>query len=549
VPDLDALVESSIKIAERELATLDEKLNLTNDLENQVKIHQGALDVLLTRRHIVEERDAAYQAANPALQVERAHEQQTALSQALQALRESLHQRVKPLGVMFGQTAISSAETSARKQLESLQILLGGKLMLQEKHDTYMVNLKERQASLSGLYKQLAKYSNSLGSWIVPLNPFSGQLVALRARCHDELQEANEEVIQKELAGLESQEGASKAKIALCRQDIETAQEHIASLLVQRKRPVTKNFALADLVAIWPLLSEYAVADQQRLEEERDALEKEMSSLEEQEMELSKRLNAPETPLDLEQMRARKEEQERSYLVKKHGNRLIEAIDQRLLRKMQPRIEHYMQQILPLLTSGRYHDVHLTTENEEGTASGGPFQIEVWDSAAGEYVSKSALSGGAADQLSLALRLAFAIAALPRELNVAPGFVLLDEPLSSFDLGRAQALANVVTGDVLCQHFEQIILISHSSAFDPALFPYHLYLDSGMIVESNLPIVLEPSVSETETLLDVDAHLQTVAQQDEPQEAPVTDDVEEDEEDLLTVHVPAITSFVRKGTK
>jgi DNA repair exonuclease SbcCD ATPase subunit len=101
----------------------------------------------------------------------------------------------------------------------------------------------------------------------------------------------------------------------------------------------------------------------------------------------------------------------------------------------------------------------------------------------------SALSGGAADQLSLALRLAFAIATLPRELNSAPGFVLLDEPLSSFDRGRAQALVDVVTGELLGQHFEQIILVSHSSAFDPAMFPYHVYMDNGGVVESNLPLV------------------------------------------------------------
>jgi DNA repair exonuclease SbcCD ATPase subunit len=104
-------------------------------------------------------------------------------------------------------------------------------------------------------------------------------------------------------------------------------------------------------------------------------------------------------------------------------------------------------------------------------------------------VPVSALSGGAADLLSLALRLAFAIAILPRELNAAPGFVLLDEPLSSFDRGRAQSLVDVVTGELLSRHFEQIIIVSHSSAFEPAMFPYHVYMDNGIVVESNLPVV------------------------------------------------------------
>jgi ABC-type molybdate transport system ATPase subunit len=78
---------------------------------------------------------------------------------------------------------------------------------------------------------------------------------------------------------------------------------------------------------------------------------------------------------------------------------------------------------------------------------------------------------------------------LPRELSAAPGFLLLDEPLSSFDRGRAKALVDVVTGDLLGQHFEQVLFISHSSAFDPAMFPYHVYLDNGLVVESNLPVV------------------------------------------------------------
>jgi DNA repair exonuclease SbcCD ATPase subunit len=162
-----------------------------------------------------------------------------------------------------------------------------------------------------------------------------------------------------------------------------------------------------------------------------------------------------------------------------------------------------MQQLLPLLTCGRYHDIRLTTEPEEETGKSqidrapGAFQMHIWEPAASEYISKTALSGGTADQISLALRLAFAIAALPRELNAAPGFILLDEPLSSFDRARMQAFVDIVTGDMLSQHFEQVLLISHNSAFDPALFPYHVYVDNGQIVESNLPTVPAPSLGKS----------------------------------------------------
>jgi hypothetical protein len=495
IPELEELVRGAIKDTERELASLEGKLDLFADLAEQVKIHQEALDVLLSRQRVIEERNARYQTSNPALQVERAREQQMALRQALQALQDSLRQRVRPLGIVFGQTAISNAETAARKQLEELHITLGNKLMLQEKQKNYTLQLKELQGSLSEHYKQLAKFSNSLGSWIVPPKPFAEALLALRARCQREMEEANEARIAQELEMLQGREGAAKAKIELCNQEIAEAQERIAALLTQRNRPAPKSYARADLEAVWPLLAEYSIKDRERLDNERAVLEEELADLEKEEMRLSQELQTNNKQLDLEQARTRMEQQERSYQTKKRGNLMVQAVNERLMRKMGPRTEYYMQQILPLLTGGRYHDVHLTTDAEEGSISGGPFHVEVWDSAAGEYVSRSALSGGVADQLSLALRLAFTVAALPRELNAAPGFVLLDEPLSSFDRGRTKALVDVVSGELLSQHFEQVILISHSSAFDPTMFPYHIYLDNGLAVESNLPVVQAPNLS------------------------------------------------------
>ncbi len=487
IPDLENLVESTIKATEHEIASLDGKLDMMNDLSAQMRMHQDTLDRLFERQRAIEDRNAHYMQDDPEVQIERAREQQMALRSALQSLQDSLRQRVRPLGVAFGQAAIGSAENMARKQLEELHITLGNKVMLQERQQHYTEVLKDSQEALAEHYKQLAKFSNTLGSWIVPPNPFAEALVALRARCQKELDEANEQKILDDFEVLQMREGAAKAKMQLCHQEIEDDQSSIASKLKQRRRPQARSYARADLIAIWPLLSQYNGSDRLRLENRYVSLEQELAQLEKQELDLSQKLKTAGASLDLEQTRILMEQQERSYQIKKHGHLWLQEVEQRLLHKVLPHTEYYMQQILPLLTGGRYHDVHLTTESEEETA--GAIQIQVWDSAANEYVSTSTLSGGAADQLSLALRLAFAIATLPGELTAAPGFVLLDEPLSSFDRDRAQALANVVTGDVLSQHFEQIILLSHSSAFDPALFPYHLYIENSLIVESNLPIV------------------------------------------------------------
>ncbi|GHO44250.1 AAA family ATPase [Ktedonospora formicarum] len=488
VPELETLVEGNIRDSERELASLDGKLDMVSNLAAQVKIHQEALDVLLERQRAVNERNTQLLKNPPIQQLERTREQQFALKQALQSLNNSLRQRVNALGITFGQTPVSNAELAARKKLEELHISLGNKFTLQERLTKYTRQLRELQDLLAEHYKQLAKYSNTLGSWIVPPNPFAEALTSLRERCAQELQETNEETLVKETEKLDGREGAAKAKIELCKQEIINVQEHIRDLLQQRKRSEPQSLTLEDITSIWPLLADYTSEDRTRLEEERETLERELHVLEGQEIELSQQLQTGGETLNLEETRLHMEQQERSYQTKFHGQRIINELYQRMLRKVVPRTETYIQQILPLLTSGRYHDVHLTTDEEEGTISGGPMRLAVWEAAAGEYISKAALSGGTADQLSLALRLAFAIAVLPQEEQAAPGFALLDEPLSSFDRARAQALVDVVSGDTLSKHFEQVILISHSSAFDPAMFPYHLYMNNGLVVESNLPV-------------------------------------------------------------
>jgi DNA repair exonuclease SbcCD ATPase subunit len=493
---LRAGVEKAIKSTEHEITILDSKKAVLPELVAQIKAHQDTLDSLLARKLAALQQHEQFQARNPLREIERAREQQFALRDALRTLQNSLRQRVQLLGLSFGQTAISTAETAARKQLESLHIALGLKLEIQDRHTEQATLLKESQESLSEYYRQLAKYSSSLGSWVIPPNPFAEALQSLHVRCEREIQEANESAIVHELEDLNIQEGASQAKIDLCNHEIEQAYERIAMMLAQRNRPQAKAYTITGISAVWPLVGENAPEDRSRLEEQLAAVELELRQFEQQELEASTRLETGSEKLDLEQARKRMQQQERSYQTKKRGGLLINATIERLMRKMIPHTEYYMQQLLPLLTRGRYHDVSLSTEPEEGVASGGAFQLSVWESAAAEYISQSDLSGGTADQISLTLRLAFAIASLPRELSAAPGFLLLDEPLSLASHDRMQALVDLVTGHLLSQHFEQTFFISHSKAFDPAMFPYHLYIDNGVVMECNLPSVSTPSLIE-----------------------------------------------------
>jgi uncharacterized protein YhaN len=348
--------------------------------------------------------------------------------------------------------------------------------------------LKEYQESLSEYYRQLSKFSSSLGSWIVPPNPFADALRALRQRCEREMQEANEAGILSEIQNLNILEGESSTKIELCQHEIEQAHERMATMLAQRNRPPAKSYTLPDIAAVWPLVNEYSPQDRARLEDEVSTVAQELRQLEQQDLALSERLETGRVTLNLEQATRRMAQQERSYQTKERAGLLIAATCDRLMRKMLPRTEYYMQQLLPLLTRGRYHDARLTTEPEERISSGGPLQVSVWEPAASAYIPQPALSGGTADQVSLALRLAFAIAALPRELGAAPGFLLLDEPLSVANNDRVQSLVNVITGDMLGQHFEQIFFVSHNTAFDSSGFLYKIYIDGGLVVESSLPV-------------------------------------------------------------
>ncbi len=186
---------------------------------------------------------------------------------------------------------------------------------------------------------------------------------------------------------------------------------------------------------------------------------------------LSESLGVDPHSLDLGQCETEHAAATREVELKERSTVILAEARRRIVQRVLPETERNMKLILPMLTAGRYHDARVTEE----------YRVELWDEGAGRYVSKSVYSGGTKDQVSLALRLAFAIASLPRELGTSPGFLFMDEPLSSFDEERTRALIDLITRGELGEVFPQICIISHSKSFDAALFPYVIRMERGRI--------------------------------------------------------------------
>ncbi len=169
---------------------------------------------------------------------------------------------------------------------------------------------------------------------------------------------------------------------------------------------------------------------------------------------------------------ARLELQSRRYAVQ-----VLTQARQKMIAKVLPGTEQNMCLLLPELTAGRYRHARLDQD----------YRFQVWDERKRGDTEKKLLSGGTQDQFSLALRLGFAIAALPQEVGTRPGFLFLDEPLSSFDRDRTQALVSLLTRGTITSHFPQVFLISHSTLFDPHMFTYHVVMEAGGVASSTLP--------------------------------------------------------------
>ncbi|MFN3698720.1 MAG: ATP-binding protein, partial [Dictyoglomus sp.] len=164
---------------------------------------------------------------------------------------------------------------------------------------------------------------------------------------------------------------------------------------------------------------------------------------------------------------------ERNIQKMDYAIKITEDTRESKLKSVLPNTMIYMQKILPILTSDRYHYAEID-EN---------YRLKVYTSENNIPLEKNIFSGGTQDQLSLALRLSFAMATLPQEKGLQPKFIFLDEPLGSFDEDRAKGLVYLLTQGEIAEFFDQIFVVTHIP-IEEDLFDEIYYVDNGNIIKA-----------------------------------------------------------------
>ncbi len=276
--------------------------------------------------------------------------------------------------------------------------------------------------------------------------------------------------------------GANEQLIKIQEETIQALEADVRALLTQYHKRVPKPLNRQNLCKVWPEVAhaepiseieEYAAVALESLGAARQQIAKlrndlQMSNEQLETLVTEECSEALDAKIKLKQVNAKSQE-------------MIQSARRLIAQEITPVTERNMNTLLPQLTNGRYHHAKLDTDDKSG------YKLKVYDQSAGRFVGKAIYSGGARDQCSLALRLAFALATLPQELNTQPGFLFLDEPLSAFDAERGRALVDLLTKGEISNSFAQVFVISHQHNFSRDDFSFHIMMENGQILETDLP--------------------------------------------------------------
>jgi len=149
----------------------------------------------------------------------------------------------------------------------------------------------------------------------------------------------------------------------------------------------------------------------------------------------------------------RKLHQDRAYDAG-NAKRLLTDVSDRLATTVRPSLEGAVTHLLQSMSEGRFNKVRISEE----------YEITVEDD--GAFRSVGELSGGEADLVALAMRLALAQIVADRHGSGGAGFLILDEPLGSQDPARRAAILRGLRA--IRDTYSQIFLISHVEGIEDA---------------------------------------------------------------------------------
>lgn len=361
----------------------------------------------------------------------------------------------------------------------------------------------ERRGRIDRLLKEMEERYRSIAAIIAGAPAWNPSLSAqdyegLREWLRKEYDELGGETVKRELEEVQgeinSRQGERGTREEKVVQMVREAQEDLAKLSsAAEARPLlpgtglraplpltaielSERSSLEEVEELLARLEALDLGDKEALLRERDELRERVGYLKKRRDDLESALGLEGEVLDLELCRRELEGKRHELDVREVAVHILGEARRRMVERVLPSTMEHMRKLLPSLTMDRYYDAELTEE----------YRIRVWDERANAWKEKNIFSGGTKDQFSLALRLAFALATLPEERGTAPSFIFLDEPLGSFDNERAKALLYLLIEGEIAESFDQIFLISHVPV-NPLLFNYHILLDGGKVVESDLP--------------------------------------------------------------
>jgi len=484
-----------------------QELASTKSIQEAVSDKEKADRALLQAR----EKVATVKISDPAVQLSRAQKQLAEMEATCSQREDVTRQLLSKVRLQFEAEA-EPERGRADARVQALQKELMTRSTRQEEYNTGKARFMDSLTATVTMLRNLLSTASSLSIVGLPSLPhisdtidisfpFEQTLTAtlgeIRKALHTTLVAVDEQGTRNILDEALSEQGKLNQQNVAMENEMKSSQQSINTVFSSRGIPYPSTFTYEGIITCWPFIGQVSPDEESQVAEDLEEIRRHLYAVRKEESQLTVELKHPGTPLEVEACKQKVDELVEDREICGWATRLLKETHDRIARRVLPITERNMGPLLQQLTGGRYCDVRLTPEDVDGQSGEMDYRIRVWDPAAGRYLAKNIFSGGTRDQCSLALRLAFALATLPQELGVAPGFIFLDEPLSAFDSLRAKALVELITTGTIAQQFNQVILISHQHAFNREAFRYHVRMDAGQIVESDLP---SSEVGHSETL-------------------------------------------------